>query len=157
MARTDGVEMSLAEAIRGLEGLPLKKSAWHDLREMAQAGGIVFVARRSDRPNEGAKRLARSEVAYLSEPMAAELVAGILVSKNNVFFTDVRVVFFLNHRVTGPKTAKEVDRLVQEMESLGDDFPGERSRDEWIDTFGTSQGSYYRALARVGKARKYQN
>jgi hypothetical protein len=152
--------MSLASAMQPFKGfggeLTQEEPRWGQLSRWAQKGWCAFVVRRSDRPNEGPKRLARSEIAYLNEPTAAEVVAGILVSKHNVVFSDVRVVHFLNHTITGPKTTKKVDRVVQLMESLGDDFPGTRSRNEWMDEFGIGHGSYYRALARLGKPRKYR-
>lgn len=62
-------------------------------------------------------------------------------------------VSYLPAPKTGPKSAKELDRIVQAMAALGDDFPGERPDKFWQEHFGAKERSYFRAKREWKKGR----
>jgi hypothetical protein len=55
----------------------------------------------------------------------------------------------------GPKTAPELERIVDAMAALGDDFPGEPpNHKDWQKHFGAKARNYFRALTALQQRRK---
>jgi|SRR5271165_6170859 len=55
--------------------------------------------------------------------------------------------------VPGPKSARELDRIVEAMAALGDGFPGGHPHKYWQERFGAKDRHYFRALREYEKSR----